>query len=85
MARERTHDEILDQAVYAIEAVHRHYGSGLSIEGLEQVRKALKDINFSCDPDWQEEPDIDFYEKFLKDSYVVESFEEIAKFSKGAT
>lgn len=54
MARNRTNEEIVDQLVYAVACVARHYGSGLSAEGLASVRKALEaEGPWNCDSGWR--------------------------------
>jgi hypothetical protein len=54
MARDRTHDEIVDQLVYAAACVARHYGPGLSADGLQAMRKSLDaEGPWWCDSTWR--------------------------------
>ncbi len=41
MAADRTHDEILNEMVYAANEAFRHYGPGLSADGLAALRKVM--------------------------------------------
>lgn len=49
MARNRTKEEILDQAVYAAATVARFYGPGFNQEGLAHLRLVLSSLPWSCD------------------------------------
>ena len=46
---DRTQDQVLDEAVYAMACVSEHYGPGLSKIGLQEMRKLLKSFNFHTD------------------------------------
>ena len=39
---ERTEDQVLDQVVYAVACAYRHYGPGLSEDGLRGLRALLR-------------------------------------------
>ena len=41
---ERSEDQILDQAVYAVACVARHYGPGLNEYGLAHLRECLSKL-----------------------------------------
>jgi hypothetical protein len=69
MARERTHDEIVDEMVWVVACVARHYGPGLSTDGLVALRKTLSRFNnWYCDSTWRvdipEGEERDFHELF---------------------
>lgn len=92
MARDRTHDEILDQMVYAVACVAYHYGPGLSGAGLRWVRKQLDrepqgDPGWWCDSSWRVDiPDgeeLDFCPEKLPPDLLDRSFEEIVRLSRG--
>jgi hypothetical protein len=67
---ERTTDQILDEAVYAVACVAHHYGPGLNEEGLRYTRELLSklylfmDAEFRCD---MEETDefVDFHNRII--------------------
>jgi hypothetical protein len=68
---DRTKDQILDQAVYAIASLHRHYGPGLTAEGLQHVRKLLSEIGFCTDSCYRvdvydDDPLADFYQRIVQ-------------------
>jgi len=46
---ERTKEQILEEAVYAVACVVQHYGPELNEEGLDEVRELLSNIDFSTD------------------------------------
>lgn len=46
---DRTQEQVLDEAVYAVACVAWHYGPGLSKIGLQEMRKLLKSFNFHTD------------------------------------
>ena len=84
MARERTDEEILDQLVYAVACVARHYGSGLSAEGLFNVRRKLAEDKWYCDTTWRvdvleglSEPNPDFYPSVLTEGMSGLCFEDV--------
>lgn len=90
MARERTHDEILDEMCFAVNRVARHYGPSLSQDGLIELRKRLDGMGkWWCDATWMvdaiegEEPD---FHELIPDEYDIEgfySFETVRKQSRG--
>jgi hypothetical protein len=86
MARERTKDEILDQLVYAVNCVARHYGPGLSAEGLKDIRDKFAEDNWWCDSTWrvdtEDEPNPDFCPFIIEDGYMGLNFAEVARESR---
>lgn len=84
MARRRTDEEILDQMVYAVACVLRHYGPGYLAEGLKAVRESLKDHKTHCDTCFTvdfEEP-ADFHVVAKLDGYFDLVYEEVIQESK---
>ncbi len=91
MARNRSPDEILDQVVYAVACVARHYGPGLSAEGLKWVRDQLQsDTTWVCDSTWRVDtqegdgdPNPDFHPLVLdEDDPPYFTFEEVVQQSR---
>lgn len=89
MARDRTKDEILDQLVYAVACVARHYGPGLSAEGLADIRQKLSLDNWWCDSTWRVdtlegpgEPDPDFCPSVLPPSFCGLEFDDVVEQSR---
>lgn len=83
MARDRSKDEILDQLVYAVAAVARHYGPGLSTEGLRDIRKKLDEDDWWCDARWRvdvleggDDGNPDFCPSVIPNDYYGLDFEE---------
>ena len=46
---DRTKEQILNQAIYAVACVARHYGGGFSAEGLQDVRRLLSKMPWGTD------------------------------------
>lgn len=91
MARERTHDEIVDEVVYAAACVIYHYGPGLSDEGLVALRHGIEaacgrlwcDSSWRVDtPDGEGEDSPDFHVRMLSKERDL-SFEVIVRRSRG--
>lgn len=91
MARTRTKDEILDQLIYAIACVARHYGPGLSADGLKHYRDLLARDDWWCDATWtcdvledEEEPNPDFHPSKLNcdDPEWFFTFEDVVRKSR---
>jgi hypothetical protein len=89
MARERTKEEILDQAVYAVARVVNHYGPALNAEGLQHLRYLLSDIDYWCDSTWRvdvleggEDGNPDFHPSVLPDGKYGPRFEEVVYMSR---
>lgn len=90
MARDRTNDEILDQAVYAVACVAHHYGPGFSAEGLADVRRLLTELGpWGCDSSWrvdipegEGEPNPDFCPKHLPKEFGWIEFDDITRASR---
>lgn len=66
----RTHDQILDEAVYAAACVAYHYGSGFSEEGLQALRKLLGQMRWDLDSTYrvdarEGDPHIDFHTRII--------------------
>lgn len=55
MAADRTHEQILDEMVYAAQRAFEHYGPGFSAEGLASLRKVLHNETYPlwCDSSWR--------------------------------
>jgi hypothetical protein len=55
MARVRSHQEIVNELVYAVQRVVRHYGPGLNEDGLLEVREFMdKRLGpWWCDATWR--------------------------------
>ena len=86
---ERSKEQILDQAVFAVQCVSRHYGSGFSEEGLQELRKLLNefpwwtDACYSCDV-YDDDPYADFDKRIIWPyGWWKEDFKEIVEESKG--
>lgn len=89
MARDRSKDEILDQMMYAIQCVTRHYGEGLSPYGLKKIRDCLAEKNWCCDAEWRvdilegpNEPPVDFCPAVIPDGYLGSFLDEVAEESR---
>jgi len=53
MATGRSHDEILDQMIFAVACVANHYGPALNADGLAEIRKLLGDSQqWWCGSHW---------------------------------
>jgi hypothetical protein len=91
MARERTHDEIVDEMVWVVNWVAYYYGPGLSTDGLVALRKVLSRFNnWYCDSSWRvdipEGEEIDFHQQFDGNNafiYDPEEFETTRAASRG--
>ena len=59
MARERSKDEILNEAVFAINQVARWYGPGFSGSGLVELKEMLSQMPLRCDSTWRVDYDDD--------------------------
>ena len=86
---EKTSEEILNEVVFAVACVARHYGSGLSETGLQDLRKLLNgfikwttDTCYRCDV-YEEDEYVDFHERIIvpKDWDDL-NFQEIVEESK---
>jgi hypothetical protein len=85
MARPRTHKEIVDQIVYAVQAVAYHYGPKFNSDGLKEVRDYfLNNHKFWTDATWNVDVleggidgNPDFYPKVINESNTNLNFEEI--------
>jgi hypothetical protein len=67
---ERTTDQILDQAVYAVQCVSRHYGPEFNAEGLRTVRELLSQLPWFTDSCFrvdchEDDPFIDFHQRII--------------------
>jgi hypothetical protein len=67
---DRTSDQILDQAVYALACIHDHYGPGLNENGLRELRKLLSNDKYFCDSSYicdvyEDDPYVDFASRIL--------------------
>ena len=85
---ERTHEQILDQLVYAVACAYKHYGPELSAEGLVDLRQKLgdhwfTDSGYTCDV-YDDDPYVDFYARIIQPSgWKVLDFKETINLSKG--
>jgi hypothetical protein len=68
---ERTNEQVLDQLVYAVACAYRHYGPGLSPEGLMSLRAKLgedgkwfTDASYRCDV-YEDDEHVDFHTRIL--------------------
>ena len=67
---ERTEEQILDEAVYAVACVARHYGPGFNERGLAHVRELLSQVNFSTDSCfrvdvYEDDEFVDFHQRIV--------------------
>ncbi len=90
MARDRSKEEILDQMVWAVACVARHYGPGLSASGLRGLRQELASSGpYWCDGEWRsdvleggKDGNPDFCPAILKPDFAGLNFDETVKRSK---
>lgn len=67
---ERTRNQILNQAVYAVACVARHYGPGFNDNGLQEVRELLSEMPWDTDSSFrvdrqEDDPFIDFHQRII--------------------
>lgn len=85
---DRTQDQILDEMMYAVACVSRHYGPGLSKIGLQEMRKLIESFNFHTDSSFrvdvsEDEEYVDFRSRIIwPDEWDVIDYNNIIEDSK---
>lgn len=88
---DRTPEQILDEAVYAVTCVHDHYGPGLNEHGLRELRKLLATHKYFCDSGficdvYEDDPHVDFHTRIIwpNHTYHKLQFKDIVAISKSS-
>lgn len=85
---ERTVEQILNEAVFAVALVARHYGSGFSADGLVAVRELLSHLPWHADTCYrvdvdEGDPHVDFHTRvYWADMTDAVDFDEVIRLSK---
>lgn len=87
---ERTDEQLLDELVYAVASVVRHYGPGYNENGLKNIRKKLSMIDIRTDASYRvdmydDDQFADFHQRIVNpDGWWANcDFEETVKDSRG--
>lgn len=85
----RTKEQILDQAVYALQCVSCHYGSAFNEDGLQELRSLLAkmpwyvDSGYICDV-YEDDPNADFASRIIwPNDWIKLDFNGVASASRG--
>ncbi len=66
----RTKEQILEEAVYAVACVAHHYGTAFNEEGLQEIRNLLSKVDFHTDTTYridvfEDDKFVDFHNRII--------------------